>query len=32
MRDLQITIEKANKEFEKLKFMARTDDDIFDKN
>jgi len=28
MRQLQITIEKANKEFEKLKFMARTDDKL----
>ena len=28
MRQLQITIEKANKEFEKLKFMARTDDGL----
>ena len=25
-KELQITIEKANKEFQKLKFMARTDD------
>jgi len=27
-KDLDFTIEKANREFEKLKFMARTDDGL----